>query len=63
VGVDTQEAFTEGDKNIDMEEIVRGQLVKLNPIDKKDAAEKIVNRNGKAADEEIDKCYPETRRR
>ena len=63
VRVDAQETFAEGDENRDVEERVRGQLVQLNPIDKKEAAEKLMDGNGKAADEKIDESYPETGRR
>ncbi|KAM0878313.1 hypothetical protein ACQ4PT_034962 [Festuca glaucescens] len=54
VRVDAQETFTEGDENRDVEERVRGQLVQLNPIDKKEAAEKLMDGNGKVTDEKID---------
>jgi hypothetical protein len=46
-----------------MEERIRGQLVKLNSIHEKEAAQELMNGNGKAANEKINKGYPETWRR
>jgi hypothetical protein len=43
-----------------VEERVRGQLVKLNPIDEEKTAEKLKHRNRKPANEEVNKGYPET---
>jgi hypothetical protein len=63
VGVDFQKTFTECDKNGDVEERVWGQLVQLDPVDKKEATKKFMNRNGEAVNEEIDKNYLKTGRR
>jgi hypothetical protein len=43
-----------------VEERVRGQLVKLNPIDEEETAEELMHRNRKPADEEVNKIYPKT---
>jgi hypothetical protein len=43
--MDAQEALTESDKNGDMEERVRGQMVELNPIDKEEATQKFMDMN------------------
>jgi hypothetical protein len=61
--VDAQETFTECDENGDVEERVWGQLVQLDPVDKEKATKKFENMNREAANEEIDKGYPETDRR
>jgi hypothetical protein len=58
--MDAQEALAKSDENRDVEKRIRGQLVELNPIDKKKAAEEFVNREGKAAHEEVDESYPKT---
>jgi hypothetical protein len=63
VRVDAQETFTESDKDGDVEERVWGQLVQLDPVDKEKATKKFVNKKREAANEEIDKGYPETDRR
>jgi hypothetical protein len=60
VRVDAQEALAEGDKDVNVEERVRGQLVKLNPIDEEETAEELMHRNRKPTDEEVNKSYPET---
>jgi hypothetical protein len=60
VRVDAQEAFAEGHNNRDVEEGVRGQLVKLNPIDEDETAEEFMHRNGKTTDKEVNEYYPET---
>jgi hypothetical protein len=36
--------------------------VQLDPVDKKEATKKLMNRNGEAVNEEIDKNYMETGR-
>jgi hypothetical protein len=38
VGVDAKEAFAKSDEDRDVKERIRGQLVKLNPIYKKETA-------------------------
>jgi hypothetical protein len=45
--VDVQEALAGGDEERDMEKRIRGQLVKLNSIDEKEVAEKLMDWNGK----------------
>jgi hypothetical protein len=55
---DSKEAFAQRDKNGNMEDGIGGQLVQLNPINKKKAAEEIVNWGRKAADEVINKTNP-----
>jgi hypothetical protein len=62
VRVDAQESFAEGDEDIDVEKRIRGQVVKLNPIDKKEAADELMNGNSKVADEKVNKSYMKTRR-
>jgi hypothetical protein len=42
-----------------MQNGVGGQLVQLNPIDEKQTAEKFMERDRKATEEEINECYPE----
>jgi hypothetical protein len=63
VRVDAQETLTEGDKNGNMKERVWGQLVLLDPIDEKEAAEKFMNGNREAKDKEVNEGYPEADRR
>jgi hypothetical protein len=60
VRMDAQEAIAESDEDRDVEERIRGQLVKLNPINGKEAAKELMNGNEKAADKKIDKGYSET---
>jgi hypothetical protein len=38
-----------------MEERIRGQLVKLNPIDEEETAEKLMHKNRKPMHEEVNK--------
>jgi hypothetical protein len=45
VRVDAQETLTEGDKDGDMEKGVWGQLVMLDPVNKKQTTKKFVDRN------------------
>ena len=47
--VDAQETFTECDENGDVEKRVWGQLVQLDPVDKKQATKEFMDRNSKAA--------------
>src|SRR3954452_18421790 len=61
--MDAQETFAKNDKNRDMENRVGCQLMQLYPIDKEEAAEKIVNRSGKTAQQEFSKDYPISVRR
>jgi hypothetical protein len=58
--MDAQEAFTEGDKYRNVEERVRGKLVKLDPVDEEETTEELVHMNGKTTDKEVNECYPET---
>jgi hypothetical protein len=55
---DSKEAFAQCDKNGNVEDGIRGQLVQLNPVNKKKAAEEIVNWGRKAADEVINETNP-----
>jgi hypothetical protein len=43
-----------------VEERIRGQLVKLNPIDEEETAEELMHRKRNPANKEVDKGYPET---
>jgi hypothetical protein len=60
VGMDAKEAFAKGDEDRDVEKGIRGQLVELNPIYKKDATEEFMDGNGKTTDNKIDEGYPKT---
>jgi hypothetical protein len=57
--VDAKETFTESDKDGNVQNGIGGQLVKLNPVDEEQTAEKFMEGDGKTTDEEVDKCYLE----
>jgi hypothetical protein len=46
VGVDTQEAFAQGNEDGYMEERIRGQLMDLDLVDKEQTTEKFMDMNG-----------------
>jgi hypothetical protein len=56
--MDAEETLTKSDKNRNVEERIWSQLMQLNPIDEKKATKKLVDRDGKAANKEVDKGYP-----
>jgi hypothetical protein len=58
--MDAHERLAKSNKNRNVEERIWGQLMQLDPIDEQQATKKFVNRNGKAANEEVDKSYPES---
>jgi metal-sulfur cluster biosynthetic enzyme len=60
VRVDAHETFTKCDKNGDVKERVRGQLVQLDPVDKKQVMKEFMDNNKKAVSEEVDESYPES---
>ena len=55
---DSEEAFAKCDENRNVKDGIGGQLVQLNPVNKKKAAEEIVNWGRKAADEVINETNP-----
>jgi hypothetical protein len=57
--VDAKQTFTQNDKDGNVQNGVGGQLVKLNPVDEKQTAKEFMERNRKATEEKINKCYPE----
>ena len=61
--MDAEETLAESNENGNMKERIRGQLMQLNPVDKKKATKKFMDRSGKAANKEIDECYPKSDRR
>jgi hypothetical protein len=61
--MDAEETLTKGNKNGDVEERIRDQLVQLDPVDKQKSTKKLVDQNGEAANEKVDKGYPESDRR
>ena len=63
VWLDSEEAFTEGNENCDMEDGVGGQLMQLHPINKKKTAEEIVNRGRDAANKVVNETDPVLDRR
>jgi hypothetical protein len=63
VRLDSQETLAKSDKDRNVENGVGGQLVQLNLIDKKQTTKKFVDRDRKAADEEVNECYSEVDRR
>jgi hypothetical protein len=58
IGRDSEEAFAKCDENRNVKDGIGGQLVQLNPINKKKTAEEIVDWGREAADEMINKTNP-----
>ena len=61
--MDAKETLAESNKNGNVKERIWGQLMQLDPVDKKEATKKFMDRSGKAANKEIDECYPKSDRR
>jgi hypothetical protein len=61
--MDAEETLAESNENGNMKERIRGQLMQLDPVDKKKATKKFMDRSGKAVNKEIDECYPKSDRR
>jgi hypothetical protein len=53
IRMDSKEAFAESNENRDMKDRIGSQLVKLQPIDKEQTAEEIMNGGREAADEMV----------
>jgi hypothetical protein len=60
--MDAEETLAESNENGNMKERIRGQLMQLDPVDKKKATKKFMDRSGKAANKEVNECYPESNR-
>ncbi len=61
--MDAEETFAKSNENGNMKERIRGQLMQLDPVDKKKTTKKFMDRSGKAANKEVDESYPESDRR
>jgi hypothetical protein len=58
IGLDSKEALAKCDKNRNVEDGVGSQLMKLQPVNKKQTTEKIVDGSRKAANKMVDKANP-----
>src|SRR3954470_17965477 len=60
VRVDAKKALAKGDKNGDMKNRVRSQLMQLNPVNKEETMKKLVDGSRKTADKKFGKHYPKS---
>jgi hypothetical protein len=63
VGFDPQEAFAERDKTRNVKDGIGIQVVELNPVGKKKAAEERIRGKGQTPQQKGNEDYPESRRR
>jgi hypothetical protein len=61
--MDAKETLAKCGEDRNVENGIRSQLIRLNPIDKQKPTKKFVDSNGQAANKEISENYPKTFRR